>query len=98
MIPLLTPLSTDKQQKLVTLAKKFLRQKKPVPLQELILTAQQQSRITLLFSLSLLQLGLEWLDGCHAVLIYPAPFVVADGWQDDFGLVHQGEVVHSGQS
>lgn len=98
LIPLLTPLSTDERQKLVTLAKKFLRQKKLVPLQELVLDTQQQARIALLFSLPVLELGLEWLDGFHEVLIYPAPFVVADSWQDDFGLVHQGEVVHSGQS
>ncbi|CAJ0996722.1 Protein MtfA [Sodalis praecaptivus] len=97
-IPLFSPLSVNEQQKLVALAKKFLRQKKLVPLQTLELHAQQRARIALLFSLPVLELGLEWLDGFHQVLIYPASFVVADSWQDDFGLVHQGEVVHSGQS
>lgn len=97
-IPLFSPLTADEQQKLVALAKKFLRQKKLVPLQALALNAKQRARIALLFSLPVLELGLEWLDGFHEVLIYPEPFVVADSWQDDWGLVHQGEVIHSGQS
>jgi Mlc titration factor MtfA (ptsG expression regulator) len=45
-----------------------------------------------------LELGIEWLDGFHEVLIYPAPFVVDDEWQDDIGLVHNQRVVQSGQS
>jgi Mlc titration factor MtfA (ptsG expression regulator) len=35
--------------------------------------------------LPVLELGIEWLDGFHEVLIYPAPFVVDDEWQDDIG-------------
>ena len=31
-------------------------------------------------------------------LIYPAPFVVDDEWEDDIGLVHNQRVVQSGQS
>ena len=42
--------------------------------------------------------GLEWLDGFHEVLIYPAPFVVDDEWEDDIGLVHNQRIVQSGQS
>lgn len=47
---------------------------------------------------SVLELGLEWLDGFHEVLIYPAPFVVDDEWEDDIGLVHNQRIVQSGQS
>lgn len=43
-------------------------------------------------------MGIEWLDGFHEVLIYPAPFVVDDEWEDDIGLVHNQRVVQSGQS
>lgn len=32
------------------------------------------------------------------MLIYPAPFVVDDEWEDDIGLVHNQRVVQSGQS
>jgi MtfA peptidase len=42
--------------------------------------------------------GIEWLDGFHEVLIYPAPFIVDDEWEDDIGLVHNQRVVQSGQS
>lgn len=52
----------------------------------------------LLFCLPVLELGLEWLDGFHEVLIYPAPFVVDDEWEDDIGLVHNQRIVQSGQS
>lgn len=45
-----------------------------------------------------MELGLEWLDGFHEVLIYPAPFVVDDEWEDDIGLVHNQRIVQSGQS
>ena len=55
-------------------------------------------RIALLFCLPVLELGLEWLDGFHEVLIYPAPFVVDDEWEDDIGLVHNQRIVQSGQS
>jgi Mlc titration factor MtfA (ptsG expression regulator) len=58
----------------------------------------KNARIALLFCLPVLELGIEWLDGFHEVLIYPAPFVVDDEWQDDIGLVHNQRVVQSGQS
>lgn len=46
----------------------------------------------------MLELGIEWLDGFHEVLIYPAPFIVDDEWEDDIGLVHNQRMVQSGQS
>lgn len=97
-IPLLAPLSDSEQQKLVTLASQFLNQKRLISLQELQLTPLMEQRIALLFSLPVLELGLEWLSGFHEVLIYPGPFIVNDEWQDDIGLVHSGPVVQSGQS
>ncbi|AUH00316.1 DgsA anti-repressor MtfA [Pectobacteriaceae bacterium CE70] len=97
-IPLLTPLNDTEQQKLVTLARQFLRQKRLVPLQGLTLTELIEQRIALLFVLPIMELGIDWLDGFHEVLIHPAPFVVQDEWQDDIGLIHAGPLVQSGQS
>ncbi len=97
-IPLFSPLSVEEQHRLALLADKFLQQKKLVALQGLVLTEVMEARVALLFSLPVLGLGLDWLDGFHEVLIYPSPFVVNDEWQDDAGLVHRGEMVHSGQS
>lgn len=97
-VPLLANLSTDEQAKLRVLADRFLQQKRLVPLQGLVMEPITQARIALLFCLPVMELGVEWLDGFHEVLIYPAPFVVDDEWEDDIGLVHNQRVVQSGQS
>lgn len=97
-IPLLTPLDEPERRQVVRVARQFLRQKRLVPLQGLALTELMAQRIALLFSLPVLKLGIEWLDGFHDVLIHPAPFTVAGEWMDEFGLVHSGPNVQSGQS
>ncbi|WP_226093671.1 DgsA anti-repressor MtfA [Dickeya oryzae] len=97
-IPLLTPLAEPERQQVVMVARQFLRQKRLVPLQGLALTELMAQRIALLFSLPVLKLGIEWLDGFHDVLIHPAPFTVDGEWMDEFGLVHSGPNVQSGQS
>ncbi|WP_434669648.1 DgsA anti-repressor MtfA [Klebsiella sp. B345] len=97
-IPVLANLSAQEQRELVQLAARFLQQKRLVPLQGLELESVHTARIAMLFCLPVLQLGIEWLDGFHEVLIYPAPFVVDDEWEDDIGLVHNQRVVQSGQS
>ena len=97
-IPVLANLSAQEQQELVQMAARFLQQKRLVALQGLELTPLQNARIALLFCLPVLELGIEWLDGFHEVLIYPAPFVVDDEWEDDIGLVHNQRIVQSGQS
>jgi Uncharacterized protein conserved in bacteria len=97
-IPVLANLTQQEQQQLCQMAARFLQQKRLVPLQGFELTPLHSARIALLFCLPVLELGLEWLDGFHEVLIYPAPFVVDDEWEDDIGLVHNQRVVQSGQS
>lgn len=97
-IPVLSSLSETEQQKLIGLADRFLQQKRLVPLQGFELDDLKCARIALLFCLPVLELGIEWLDGFHEILLYPAPFIVDDEWQDDFGLVHSQRVVQSGQS
>ncbi len=72
-IPVLANLSDHEQQQLAQMASRFLQQKRLVALQGLELTPLQSARIALLFCLPVLELGIEWLDGFHEVLIYPAP-------------------------
>ncbi|TPV33542.1 DgsA anti-repressor MtfA [Pantoea anthophila] len=96
--PIFSLLSEDEQQALTVLAQRFLQQKKLVPLEGTALDELRSVRIALLFSLPVLKLGLEWLDGFHDVLIYPEPFKVDDQWQDEDGLVHSAPAVHAGQS
>ncbi|MCO4156865.1 DgsA anti-repressor MtfA [Citrobacter amalonaticus] len=97
-IPLLVTLTAQEQARLIALAERFLLQKRLVALQGFELDSLKSARIALLFCLPVLELGIEWLDGFHEVLIYPAPFVVDDEWEDDIGLVHNQRVVQSGQS
>ena len=97
-IPIMHSLTTEEQTRLVALAERFLQQKRLVPLQGFELDSLKSARIALLFCLPVLELGIEWLDGFHEVLIYPAPFVVDDEWEDDIGLVHNQRIVQSGQS
>lgn len=97
-IPLLGALSEAEQHSLIHLATRFLQQKRLVPLQEFELDDLKRCRLALIFCLPVLNLGYEWLDGFHEVLIYPGPFMVDDEWQDEFGLVHHERMVHSGQS
>lgn len=97
-IPILHSLTTEEQTRLVALAERFLQQKRFVPLQGFELDSLKSARIALLFCLPVLELGIEWLDGFHEVLIYPTPFVVDDEWEDDIGLVHNQRIVQSGQS
>ncbi|UCB30647.1 DgsA anti-repressor MtfA [Duffyella gerundensis] len=96
--PLFSVLSDQEQQQLIALASQFLRQKRLVALQDLQLDAESHARIALLFCLPVMQLGLAWLDGFHEVLIYPAPFIVNDSWQDEDCLVHAERTTQSGQS
>lgn len=97
-IPLLASLNDSERQSLIVLAEAFLRQKKLVTLQDLALDDSNRCRLALLFCLPVLALGLNWLDGFHDVLIYPATFIVEDEWQDEAGLIHHARTVHSGQS
>ena len=97
-IPLLVTLTAQEQARLVALAERFLQQKRLVALQGFELDPLKSARIALIFCLPILELGIEWLDGFHEILIYPAPFVVDDEWEDDIGLVHNQRIVQSGQS
>ncbi|MEH0876306.1 DgsA anti-repressor MtfA [Pectobacterium cacticida] len=97
-MPLLAPLSDEELQRLVVIAAQFLKQKRLIPLQGLMLTETMQQRIALLFALPVLSLGVDALDGFHEVLIYPGPFMVEEEWQDDYGLVHKEKMMQSGQS
>ena len=96
-IPLLSTLTPRELQKLTLIASKFLQLKRIVPLQDLYITPLIEARIALLFSLPVLELSIDWLDGFHEILLYPEPFIYHEEWQDDIGLVHAGPMVQAGQ-
>lgn len=96
--PLFSLLDKTERSSLVHLAQRFQQQKKITLLQDAKMDTLLSARLALLFSLPVLKLGLEWLDGFHEVLIYPEPFRVEDRREDEGGLVHHSSAVHAGQS
>lgn len=97
-IPLLSDLTPQEQQRLIRVASQLLQQKRLLQLQGVSLDETMQARIALLFALPVMELGVEWLDGFHEILLYPTPFIVDAPWQDENGIVHSGSQVQSGQS
>lgn len=97
-IPLLSDLNSHEQQRLIQVAGQLLQQKRLMQLQDISLDETMQARIALLFALPVMELGAEWLDGFHEILLYPTPFIVDSPWQDEHGIVHSGSQVQSGQS
>lgn len=97
-IPLLADLNSHEQQRLIHVAGQLLQQKRLLQLEELALDETMQARIALLFALPVMELGADWLDGFHEILLYPTPFVVDSPWMDENGIVHSGSQTQSGQS
>ncbi|NMP27582.1 DgsA anti-repressor MtfA [Rahnella sp. SAP-1] len=97
-IPLLSDLNSHEQQRLIQVASHLLQQKKLQQLQGLELAETMHARIALLFALPVMELGAEWLDGFHEILLYPTPFIVDTPWQDENGIVHAGAQTQAGQS
>jgi len=97
-IPLFSDLNSHEQQRLIHVAGQLLQQKKLQLLQGVELEEAMQARIALLFALPVMELGAEWLDGFHEILLYPSPFIVSTPWQDENGIVHSGTQTQSGQS
>jgi Mlc titration factor MtfA (ptsG expression regulator) len=46
----------------------------------------------------LLYLPDDWYDGWVEVIVYPDEFVPEVEWQDEFGVVHTGREIHSGEA
>ena len=70
-IPVLAHLSSAEQHKLTQMAAVFTA-KAAGGIAGAGADPLHQARIAMLFCLPVLELGIEWLDGFHEVLIYPA--------------------------
>jgi Mlc titration factor MtfA (ptsG expression regulator) len=97
-IPMLASLNTQEKSKLIQIASQFLQLKKLRPQQGLELDELSYLRIALLFALPVMELGVEWLDTFHEILLYPTPFSANQSWQDNCGQVHPMLNIHSGES
>lgn len=45
-----------------------------------------------------LELGLTWYRGWSSVVLYETPFVPAQEWEDEFGVVHRSDEALSGEA
>ncbi|MBA6419790.1 zinc-dependent peptidase [Pseudomonas neustonica] len=45
-----------------------------------------------------LELGLDWYDRWHTLILYDGPFRAEHSWRDEAGVVHEGERALSGQA
>ena len=68
-IPLLATLTPSESHKLTLVASKFLQLKRIVPLQDLRISPLHEARNELLISLPVVELGIDWLDGFHEILL-----------------------------
>jgi Mlc titration factor MtfA (ptsG expression regulator) len=97
-LPLLDRLTPAERGRLRELAVLFLHDKDIQGLGELQLTDTMRLSIALQACLPVLHLGLGWYDDWVSVLVYPDEFLVSHSWEDEDGVVHEGEGPLSGEA
>jgi Mlc titration factor MtfA (ptsG expression regulator) len=97
-LPLLDDLSTDEAERLADLALLFLKDKRIDPAQGLVLTESMRIAIALQACLPILELGLDWLNGWYAVILYPEEFVPEREVMGDDGVVWTEREAKSGEA
>lgn len=97
-LPILEGMLPEERLKLRELATLFLHKKAIETVQELELSPPQRLALALQACLPVLELGIDWYDGWHSVIIYPDEFVSRHEVEDEAGLVHHVEEARSGES
>lgn len=97
-LPLLDGLGTDEQRELEYLATLFLHDKSFEPVQGLLLTDADRYWIAAQACLPILGLGLEWYDDWRGIVIYPYDFVGGHAEIDDAGVIHEHDMLQTGES
>jgi Mlc titration factor MtfA (ptsG expression regulator) len=88
-LPALDHLDAEQRTRLYRLAVLFLREKTVEPVEEGInLDEAALLRLAALACLPILELGLDWYDGFHSVVIYPAEFFPEREFVDEHGVTH----------
>lgn len=87
--PLLRDLSGREKRRLESLAAKFIADKVFEGAQGLEITRPMRLVIALQACLPILELGLDWYDGCKAIIVYPSGFVPERVYIDEFGVEHR---------
>ncbi|CEG58563.1 M90 family metallopeptidase [Legionella fallonii] len=97
-LPLLHRLTEQEKIKLKRLAILFLHSKSLESVGDLEITPLMQLYIALQACLPILYLGLDWYRGWVSVMIYPSTFSRNSNEVDEYGVVHQGRSILSGES
>lgn len=97
-LPILAPRPAGERQRLQRLAGALLTQKSIEPIGELDLGTTETLALALLAALPILNLGLDWYRGWHALVLYPDEFRSRYEEVDETGVVHQIEDWRSGES
>jgi len=98
-LPCAADLTTGEAARLRDLAGQLLAEKEMSTAGDLELTADMQVNIAVQACLPILNLGLEWYRGWSSIVVYPGEFLVRGReHEDEFGIVHQGDDVLSGES
>ena len=90
--------SANDRERLRELAARFLAEKAIEPVDGFIVEPAQRLVLALQAALPVLNLGLEWYRGWHAVVLYPDEFRSRFEEVDEAGVVHQLEDWRGGES
>lgn len=97
-LPLLAGLADEQNLRLRDLAALFLRQKVFETARGAELDDATRMELALQACLPVLELGLDWYRGWHAVIVYPDEFVPAREVMDEHGLVWIDDEPKSGEA
>lgn len=96
--PLLRTFLGDEATRLRERADAFLRAKGIDAAGGAAVGDRERQLIALLAAIPILGLDIGWYDGWHAVIVYPDEFVARQEFEDDAGVVHEGERELIGES
>ena len=91
-------LGASDQATLRVLATLFLERKSLEPTQGLHLDDADRVLLATHACVPILKLGLDWYDGWHSVIVYPAAFIPRREQMDAAGVVHQTNTVLAGEA
>ena len=97
-VPCLQRLSASEQAHLRVLATFLLHEKSLEPVHGLELTGAMAARLAALACLPILNLGLRWYRGWHAIVLYPDLFMPRREYMDEAGVVHRSHEVMEGEA
>ncbi|MCC5888021.1 MAG: zinc-dependent peptidase [Gammaproteobacteria bacterium] len=88
----------EARRRLKDTALRFVLRKQFVAGADFELDAPMRLLVATMAAVPVLELGLDWYRGWSSVVLYETPFVPAQEWEDEFGVVHQSDEALSGEA